>query len=89
MKRQKKSNILKITQWALYRKFEFKSLIEDISSLIDNIERIFSTSQAQITLIRQKATQLHDRDDLDLIQSAAADVNNLLQNAVKEAFSDH
>ena len=41
IKRQKRSNILKITQWAFYRKSEFESLIKGISLLIDNIEKIF------------------------------------------------
>ena len=89
IKRQKRSNILTITQWALYRKFEFKSLVEGISSLIDNIEKIFFASQAQVTLVRQKVTELHDRETLELVQSAAEDVDSLLQNVVKEALNDH
>ncbi len=60
IKRQKRSNILKITLWALYRKSEFKSLIEGISSLIDNIEKIFPAPQAQVTLVRQEATELRE-----------------------------
>lgn len=89
IKRQKRGNILKITQWALYRKSEFKSLIEGISSLIDNIEKIFPAPQAQVTLVRQEVTELHDRRALELVESAAEGVDSLLQNAVKEAFSGH
>lgn len=89
IKRQKKNNILKITQWALYRKSEFKSLIEGIFLLMNNIERIFFALQAQITLIRQKATEFHDRRALKLIESAAENVDSLLQNAVKEVVNDH
>ncbi|KAI4136594.1 MAG: hypothetical protein LQ341_005538 [Variospora aurantia] len=89
IKRQKRSNILKITRWALYRKSEFKNLIEGISSLIDNIEKIFPAPQAQVTLVRQEATELHDQEALELVQSAAEGVDSLLQNAAKEALSGH
>ncbi|KAI4225786.1 MAG: hypothetical protein L6R40_008347 [Gallowayella cf. fulva] len=89
IKRQKRSNILKITLWALYRKSEFKNLIGGISSLIDNIEKIFPAPQAQVTLVKQEATELHDRGALELVQSAAEGVGSLLQNAVKEALSGH
>lgn len=78
IKRQKSSSILKITQWALYRRSEFKNLIESLSSLIDNIERIFPAPQAQTTLVRQEAAELHDRHALELVESAAEGVNSLL-----------
>ena len=89
IKRQKRSNILKTTQWALYRKSEFKNLIEGISTLIDDIEKIFPAPQAQVTLVKQEATELHERGDLKLVQSAAEGVDSLLQNAAKEALSGH
>lgn len=73
----------------LYRKSEFKSFIEGISSLIDNIKKIFPAPQAQVTLVRQEATELHDRGALELVQSAAKGVDSLVQNAAKEALSSH
>lgn len=89
IKRQKRSNILKITQWALYHRSEFKRLIESLSSLINNIEKIFPAPQAQITLVRQEAAKLHDRQAIELVKSAAEGVDSLLQNAAKEALSGH
>lgn len=89
IKRQKRSNILKIMQWALYRKSDFKNLIEGISSLIDNIENIFPAPQARVTLVRQEATELHDRRALELVESAAKGVDSLLQNVAKEALNGH
>ncbi|KAL9023482.1 MAG: hypothetical protein Q9180_008217, partial [Flavoplaca navasiana] len=41
-----------------------------------------------VTLVRQEATELHDRA-LELVQSAAEGVDSLLQNAAKEARSGH
>lgn len=80
---------MKITLWALHRKSEFKNLIEGISSLIDNIEKIFLAPEAQVTLVTQEATELHDRGTLELGQSAAEGVDSLLQNAAKAVLSGH
>ena len=89
IRRQKRSSLLKITQWALYRKSDFKNLNEGISLLMDNIEKIFPAPQAQAILVKQEATELHDRRTLELVQDAAEGVDSLLQNAAKEALSGH
>ncbi|KAL8855251.1 MAG: hypothetical protein Q9178_008093 [Gyalolechia marmorata] len=89
IKRQKSSNILRISQWALYRRSEFKSLIEGISSLIDSIEKIFPAPEAQLTLVRQEAAQLHDRRALELVETTAEGVDGLLQNAAREVLNSH
>ena len=89
IERQKSSSILKITQWALYRRSEFKSLIEGISSLIDNIEKIFPAPQAQVTLARQEAAQFHDQRALELVESAAEGIDSLLQSATREVLNGH
>ena len=87
--RQKRSNLLKITQWTLYHRSEFKRLIESLSSLIDNIEKIFPATQAQITLVRQEVAELYDRQAIELVQSAAEGVDSLLQITAKEALNGH
>ncbi|KAL9025686.1 MAG: hypothetical protein Q9196_005531 [Gyalolechia fulgens] len=89
IKRQKSSNILRISQWALYRRSEFKSLVEGISSLIDSIEKIFPAPQAQLTLVRQEAAQLHDRRALELVETTAEGVDGLLQNAARKVLNGH
>ena len=89
VKRQKRSNVLKITQWALYRRSELKSIIESLSSLIDNIEKIFPAPQAQRALVRQEAAEFHDRQAIELVESAAEGVDRILHNATKEALSGH
>lgn len=43
-RRQKGSSVLKIVSWVLYHRSEFKELIAEITSLIDNIEILFSVS---------------------------------------------
>ena len=89
IKGQKKSNILKITQWTLYHRSEFKRLIESLSSLIDNIEKIFPAPQAQITLVRQEVAELYDQQAVELVKSAAEGIDSMLYNAAKEALSGH
>ena len=41
IRRQKGSSVLKTASWALYHRSEFKELIQNITSLIDNIEDLF------------------------------------------------
>jgi hypothetical protein len=40
-RRQKGSSVLETASWALYHRSELKELIENITSLIDNIEDLF------------------------------------------------
>lgn len=63
---------------------EVKQLIESITSLIDNLEKLFPASQA---LVRQETAEIHDKQTLGvlLVESAAQDVDSLLQASVKEA----
>jgi hypothetical protein len=89
IRRQKSSSILKITKWALYHRSELKSLIESISSLIDNIEKLFPAPQAQVTLVRQEAAEIQNKQGLELVESTAQGIDSLLQNAAKEALSGH
>lgn len=61
MKRQKGSWFLKLTSWAVYYRAEFRHLLDNITSLIDNIEKLFPAPQAQITLVRQEMAELDDK----------------------------
>jgi hypothetical protein len=46
IRRQKESRFLKLTSWALYHRSVRKDLLEQIISLIDEIENLFPASQA-------------------------------------------
>lgn len=89
IKRQKGSSVLKIASWSLYHRSEFKELIANVTSLIDNIEKLFPASQPQTVLVKQEATILHDQQALWLIEKAAEGVDALLQAAVKESLTGH
>lgn len=83
VRRQKGSRFLKLTSWALYHRSEFKDLLEQIVSLIDNIENFFPAPEAQTALVRQEAAEVGDRASLDLIENAGEGVDVLLQTAAR------
>jgi Prion-inhibition and propagation len=89
IKRQKGSSILKTTSWALYHRSELKELIANITELIDNMEKLFPASQPQLALVKQETAEIHDKQTLGLVESAAQDVDSLLQAAAKEALTGH
>jgi hypothetical protein len=85
IRRQKGSSVLKTASWALYHRSELKELIEDITSLIDNIEDLFPTPQSQLALVKQETAEIQDKQALGLVEGAAQDVDSLLQAAVKKS----
>ena len=89
IRRQKGSSVLKTASWALYHRSELKELIENITSLIDNIEDLFPAPQSQLALVKQETAEIQDKQALGLVESAAQDVDSLLQAAAKEALTGH
>jgi hypothetical protein len=89
IRRQKGSSVLKTASWALYHRSELKELIENITSLIDNIEDLFPTPQLQLALVKQETAEIQDKQALKLVERAAQDVDSLLQAAAKEDLTGH
>jgi hypothetical protein len=89
IRRQKGYSVLKTASWALYHRSEFKELIENITSLIDNVETLFPAPQSQLALVKQEAREIQDKQALGLVENAARDVDGLLQAAAKEALTGH
>lgn len=89
IKRQKGSSILKTASWALYHRSELKELIASITCLIDNVETLFPAPQSQLALVREETAQIGDEQSLKLVESAAQDVDSLLQSAAKEVLTGH
>jgi hypothetical protein len=88
IKRQKGSSILKTASWALYHRTELKELISKITMLIDNLEKLFPMPQS-IALVRQETADIHDKQELKLVEDAAHGVDELLCTAAKEALTGH
>ncbi|KAI9765711.1 MAG: hypothetical protein M1840_007144 [Geoglossum simile] len=89
IRRQRGSSVLKTASWALYHRSALKELIVNITSLIDNIETLFPAPQSQVALVREETAQIEDEQSLNLVESAAQDVDSLLQTAAKEAITSH
>jgi hypothetical protein len=86
IKRQQDSNILKTASWALYYRAELKELVSNITMLIDNLEKLFPAPQ-MLALARQEIVNISDKQELQLLQNAAQDVDDLLCTAAKEALT--
>jgi len=89
LKRQKGSRFLKLTSWAVYHRAEFQYLIDSITLLIDNIEKLFPAPQAQITLARQEVAEFGNKEFVKLVEDAAKGVDSLLQKAAQEVLTGH
>ena len=89
IKRQKGTHILKLTSWALYHRSELKDLVESITLLIDNIEKLFPAPQGQITLARAEAAEINNRESLKLVEEAAQAVDGLLRKTAQEVLAGH
>ena len=89
IRREKKGRFLKRTGWALYHRSALKELLDQIISLIDEIENLFPAPQTQTTLVQQEAAEISDKQSLELIEDAATGVDSLLQKTVKEVIAGH
>jgi Prion-inhibition and propagation len=88
IKRHKGNSLLKTTGWALYHGSELKELISNITSLIDNVEKLFPAPQS-LAFVKRETAEIHDRQALELIESAAQDVYSMLHAAANEALTGH
>jgi hypothetical protein len=89
IKRQKGTSFLKLTTWAIYRKAELRHLIEDITLIIENIERLFPSPQTQIALAQQEVNELGNKESLKLVEDSAKGVDGLLRSAAQEVLTGH
>lgn len=87
--RRKGNRILKLTSWSLYHRTELQKLLKDVVSLIDDIEKLFPAPEAQITLVRQDAAAVGDKESLELIESKAKGIDGLLRTAIQEVVTGH
>ncbi|KFY03085.1 hypothetical protein O988_01698 [Pseudogymnoascus sp. VKM F-3808] len=89
IQRQKNGRFLKLASWALYHRSSLKDLLEQIVSLLDEIERLFPAPRSQTTLVQQEIAEIGDKESLELIADAATGVDSLLQKTVKEVIAGH
>jgi hypothetical protein len=89
LRRQKGASVLKTSSWALYHRSQLKDLVNGITSLVDSVEKIFPAPEKKLALVQQETAAIHDKQALELVESAAHGVDNLLLAAAKEARTGH
>jgi hypothetical protein len=89
IKRQKGSSLLKTASWALYHRSELKELISNITSLIDNLERIFPALETQLALVKQETAEIHSQQALELVETSARGVDDTFCAAARESLTGH
>lgn len=85
-RRQNGWTVLKTSGWALYHRSELQELMSNITSLIDNIVNLFPKPETQLAMARQEATEIHDKQALELLMNATQDVDPILHLAAKEVL---
>tara|TARA_R110002003_G_scaffold112_5_gene9578 strand:+ start:4216 stop:5031 length:816 start_codon:yes stop_codon:yes gene_type:complete len=79
-RRQKTGGILKITNWAIYGKEEFKELVDGILVLIDNLEKLYPPPQHQERLLEE---------DLKIVDESEETVDDSLKSIAKAVLGGH
>ena len=89
IRRQEQSPFLKLSRWALYHRSQLKDLLEQIISLVGNLEQMFPAPQAQTSLVRQEVAEFSDIQSLEPMRNVAKGVDALLQTALGEVLVGH
>jgi hypothetical protein len=89
LRRQKGASVLKTSSWAFHYRSQLKDLVNGITSLVDSIEKLFPAPEKKLALVKQETAAIHDKQALELVESAAQGVDDLLLAAAKETLTGH
>ena len=85
MKRQSRTNVLKMTKWALYQEKHFRRLIEDIKELIDGLIELFPASQDdQQRLCKAEVSTMSESAAMPLLSEVASEQDTLLKDVISK-----
>ncbi|KAF4534302.1 uncharacterized protein LTHEOB_3110 [Lasiodiplodia theobromae] len=85
--RQKKVGLTRKTKWALYERKHFKTLLESIKALLDDLEKLLPANQfTQSSLCDEEVSSMGAQVDLPLLESVAANQDPGLHKAVKKVL---
>lgn len=92
-KRQKQTSLLRKTQWALYEKRAFDTMVDTITTLTNDLVDLFpATNETQLMSCREDARALSDTPNgLQIMSTVAEDHDAMLQSALQQelALSAH
>ncbi|KAL2812069.1 hypothetical protein BJX63DRAFT_432881 [Aspergillus granulosus] len=89
-RRQKGASLVKLTGWALYDKDLYTNLIENITGLLDNLERTFPAQEAQgsltVTEIEELSEEIRDKQAsmLKILHDLSAGVDRMMHNEMRD-----
>ena len=88
IKRQNQTGLQQKAKWALHEEKHFKRLIEDITSLIDDLIELFPAAQAsQQKLCTAEVVEMSAKGNLPLLKTVVQGQDKLLDEAMVEAIN--
>lgn len=88
VKRQKSNSLIKKTSWALYHRNELKELVEGVTNIINNIEKLFPPpKERELELVKQETAAIQEKAALELAATAAEGADKVLYTASREVLT--
>ena len=88
IKRQNQTGLRRKAKWALYEEKHFKRLIEDITSLVDDLIELFPAAQAsQQNLCTVEVAEMNAKGNLPMLGTVVQGQDKLLETAIVEAIN--
>jgi len=88
IRRQKGASLKQKTAWALYQMKNFTRLVQDITELVDGLEKIFPVEGRRRQLVEIEITEVQDEPSLAAIKEAAEDVDIVMQETATTAIEN-
>jgi len=82
-RRQKETGLAKKAAWALYDGKNFDRLVEQLTSFVDDLEKILPVKAAR-QLVEMEIEEVDNTADLTAVSDAAAGIDTVLAEAAKE-----
>ncbi|KAL8855242.1 MAG: hypothetical protein Q9178_008099 [Gyalolechia marmorata] len=87
IKRQNQTGLRQKAKWALYEEKYFKRLIEDITSLVNDLIELFPAAQAsQKKLCTAEVAEMSAKGNLLMLETVVKSQDKLLEEAIVEAM---
>ena len=81
-RRQKHTSLIKKTVWALYDGKTFEKLVEQITNLVDELEKLFPVEATCRRLVELEIEEIEDEQSLIALKDAAESTDEALSDVV-------
>lgn len=87
-RRQRETNILKKTVWALYEKKKFDNMIQDVTGFVNELVALFPAAQgSQQSLCQAEVREIGDSQDLLVLKDIVCEDDEMLDVAVEKEMA--